>query len=270
MLELPSYSYPRNLTYVWNKSKVFDVKRPVYRLVYNRQNMTTTTSLPENKRKGAIIMITKYKPRPKVINDKIYEIERVSDTATQALADMNIYNLANMLEDLESELITDDSLDLNDAERLFRLRDLRRILDEQEGKDVPHYVHVLGIRDQVFIPDDDILESAYARVLRAIETDYDDNEMHRLIELYETNEAVHSYFIMHNIYTLSDAIKMNGQSINVNRDNLSRRDITLNIIKRRAKENVFVQLDEDSAVFISHRIHDYYVMIKQYLRSQKN
>lgn len=214
-------------------------------------------------------MITKYKPRPKVINDKIYEIERVSDTATQALADMNIYNLANMLEDLESELITDDSLDLNDAERLFRLRDLRRILDEQEGKDVPHYVHVLGIRDQVFIPNDDVLESAYASVLRAIETDYDNNEMHRLIELYETNEAVHSYFIMHNIYTLSDAIKMNGQSINVNRDYLSRRDITLNIIKRRAKENVFVQLDEDSAVFISHRIHDYYVMIKQYLISQK-
>lgn len=215
-------------------------------------------------------MITKYKPRPKIINDKIYDIESVSDTATKALAEMNIYNLADMLEELETELITDDSLDLNDAERLFRLRDLRRILDEQEGKDVPHYVHVLGIRDQVFIPNDDVLEAAYSRVLRAIETDYDADEMHRLIELYETNEAVHSFFVMHNIYTLSDAIKMNGQSINVNRDYLSRRDLALNIIKRRAKENVFVQLDEDNAVFINHHIHDFYVMINQYLRRNED
>lgn len=213
-------------------------------------------------------MITKYKPRPKVINDKIYEIESVSDTATKALKKMNIYNLADMLEELETELSDNDSLDLNDTERLFRLRDLRRILDEQEGKDVPHYVHVVGVRDQVFIPNDDVLEAAYSRVLRAIETDYDANEMHRLIELYETNEAVHSFFVMHNIYTLSDAIKMSRQSIDVHGDNLKRRDIALNIVRRRAKENVFVRLDDSNATFISHRIHDYYVMINQYLRRQ--
>lgn len=256
MLELPSYSYPRNLTYVWNKSKVFAVKRPVYRLVYNRQNMTTTTSLPKHKGKGEIIMI----------NEKIYEIEKNSDAARKVLDGLHLYNIAVEIDRLESELEWEGSLNQNDIEKLFCLRELNKHLNGTSDYE-HHYVRILDV-DQIVIPSDGFLKFAYADVLHATEKEYQAYEMNRLVELYNTNEAVRSFFNLRNIYTLDDVIKLNKQSIEYPSNKVNLRELKLTALKKRLNNNVLVSLDGTNAFVISNQIHNLYDVVESYLREQ--
>ena len=54
-----------------------------------------------------------------MLNQKIHEIENTSDAAKQALSKLDIYNLGNLIEGLESKL-HEGTVDKNEIERLLR------------------------------------------------------------------------------------------------------------------------------------------------------
>ena len=144
------------------------------------------------------------------------------------------------------------------------------VLDEKEGANVPHYISVLGgiqtyssAQYQISLVKEDQLSHAYDSAKRALENDYQPNEMHHLVDLYYSNEAVHSYFIMHNIYTLKDAVRINEQAVELKRDEIiGIRDLKLMRLSKRVKDDVLVKLDSTDVFVIGNQVHKLYKTIK--------
>lgn len=201
-----------------------------------------------------------------MINEKLYEITKTSDAARKVLDNLHLYNIAVELDRLESELEWEGSLNQNDIEKLFNLRELNTHLNGTSDYE-HHYVRILD-DDHIVIPSDGFLKFAYADVMHATEKEYQTYEMNRLVELYNTNEAVRSFFHLRNIYTLEDVIKLNKQSVEYPSNKTNLRELKLTALKKRLKDNILVSLEGTNAFVISNQIHNLYDEAESYLREQ--